>query len=338
MFTLEKIQRELDAWNIVSQRHPSKDITLYNYTRQCQYEGNWNEVTLMCRGLVLDDEQNVVCRCMGKFFNWDEQQVEYQEPFKLREKMDGSCVMLFYYDGWMTCTRGSFNSDQAIDGFKILLTTPYVDIESLPKNHTYVFEYIHPDNQIVVDYKGEIAMYYLTSYNNDSFKEVDSCSFFPKSVSFIWEFDKEGMIELRDKDEKNKEWYVWVDANWNKFKIKFDNYVQLHRFVSNLTDYSIRQMMYQWMSKKEIVQQCPDELYEWAEEVIDWLTKKASEIFDEVYEVKEEWKDKTRKEIALWLRNYRWRWLVFAMIDKKNVNQMIMKAIVPMKKKSLYYS
>lgn len=36
--------------------------SMYNYTAKAQYDKLWNEVTLQCRGLILDGDGNVVAR------------------------------------------------------------------------------------------------------------------------------------------------------------------------------------------------------------------------------------------------------------------------------------
>ena len=37
-----------------TQAHPSRPLAIYNYTEACQFAGVWNEITLACRGLVVD--------------------------------------------------------------------------------------------------------------------------------------------------------------------------------------------------------------------------------------------------------------------------------------------
>ncbi|RYE17382.1 MAG: hypothetical protein EOP45_15895, partial [Sphingobacteriaceae bacterium] len=40
-------------------RHPTLDLTIFNYTEQTQFKKLWTEETKMCRGLVLDDPSNL---------------------------------------------------------------------------------------------------------------------------------------------------------------------------------------------------------------------------------------------------------------------------------------
>ena len=54
------------------QVHPTLPLTIWNYSPKVQYEGLWDEITIQCRGLVTDDEGNIVARPFGKFFNYEE--------------------------------------------------------------------------------------------------------------------------------------------------------------------------------------------------------------------------------------------------------------------------
>ena len=116
-----------DGW-LVTQKHPTLPLSIYNYSQKTQYDGHWDEVTLACRGLIVDSSTGkVIVRPFPKFFNYEE--VESEVPWEtseyvyVQEKMDGSLGILFYYlEGmeWVLATRGSFTSSQAIKGMEIL--------------------------------------------------------------------------------------------------------------------------------------------------------------------------------------------------------------------------
>ena len=75
----------------------------------------------MCRGLITDNEGNIVARTWGKFFNLEEKKHTPTDDFDVYAKLDGSLGILFYYQNqWVMATRGSFTSDQAIKGFEML--------------------------------------------------------------------------------------------------------------------------------------------------------------------------------------------------------------------------
>ena len=64
-----KIKPYVEQKFISEQKHPNLDLWIYNYTKRCQYEKKWDEVTTMCRGLILNKEGNIIARPFKKFFN-----------------------------------------------------------------------------------------------------------------------------------------------------------------------------------------------------------------------------------------------------------------------------
>ena len=97
-------------------KHPQHDLYIYNYTQNAQFERIWNEVTLACRGLILDKNENVVARPFPKFFNLGEleNQVLPESTFEVYDKMDGSMGILYWVDEVpFMASRGSFSSIQS---------------------------------------------------------------------------------------------------------------------------------------------------------------------------------------------------------------------------------
>ena len=44
------------------QFHQTLDLDIWNYSEKVQYEGLWDDITLMCRGLVTNSEGDIVAR------------------------------------------------------------------------------------------------------------------------------------------------------------------------------------------------------------------------------------------------------------------------------------
>lgn len=82
------------------QLHPTKDLTIWNYTPKVQYEKLWDDITIQCRGLVTNSKGNVIARPFKKFFNYEELNPKDipDEYYDVYEKMDGSLGILFYYE------------------------------------------------------------------------------------------------------------------------------------------------------------------------------------------------------------------------------------------------
>ena len=122
-FDLNILNKYISDGLVVKNDHPTLPISIYNYSRTCQYENKWDEITKACRGLILDQEGNVVAKGFDKFFNIEEHKPEEipNEPFEVFEKLDGSLGILFWYQGkWILATKGSFTSDQAVRAKEIL--------------------------------------------------------------------------------------------------------------------------------------------------------------------------------------------------------------------------
>ena len=133
---------------VIGQSHPTLPLAIFNYSRECQYEGLWDDITLNMRGTILDTKGNVIAKPFPKFFNYEEHTAENSklppipnETFEVYEKMDGSCIICFNYnDEWICASRGSFTSEQAQKANELLKNYP---IEKLDKNNTYIFEIIY---------------------------------------------------------------------------------------------------------------------------------------------------------------------------------------------------
>ena len=162
---------------VVKNDHPTLPISIWNYSRTCQYENKWDEITKQCRGLILDNEGNVVAKGFNKFFNIEEHKPEEipNEPFEVFEKLDGSLGILFWFQGkWILATKGSFISEQSVKARQILESK--YNYEPLPKGYTTLVEIIYPENRIVCDYEGEESLIVLSMVSNASGKELDYSS------------------------------------------------------------------------------------------------------------------------------------------------------------------
>lgn len=137
---LNRLNEYYEKGLVYKQVHPTLPLTIWNYSPTCQYEGAWDEITLQCRGLVTDDQGNVIARPFKKFFNMEEGRHTPTKDFEVFEKMDGSLGILFFYqDQWILATRGSFTSDQAVKGRELL---EKYDYQRLDPEYTYLFEII----------------------------------------------------------------------------------------------------------------------------------------------------------------------------------------------------
>lgn len=167
----KQLLKEMVEQHYVSvQKHPEAPYFIYNYTQKAQFDKVWNEVTIACRGLILDESGKVIARPFDKFFNSEEtpDKIPQNTTFKAYDKMDGSLGILYELPDKTPAiaTRGSFLSEQALRGTTIFMES----LDKLDRNWhrlfnvekmTYLFEIIYPENRIVVDYKGARKLVFL---------------------------------------------------------------------------------------------------------------------------------------------------------------------------------
>ena len=154
---LKELEKLHKLGYIKGQKHPTLPLTIWNYTINVQYNNLWDLHPLIpqCRGLVTDDNTGeIVARPFKKFFNIEEQKHKATKDFTVYEKLDGSLIIMFFYEGqWRVASRGSFISDQAEKAIEILYESiNEVLANPLDEDYTFMFEVIYPENRIVVDY------------------------------------------------------------------------------------------------------------------------------------------------------------------------------------------
>ena len=342
---------------VVKQDHPNLPISIYNYSRKCQYESLWDEVTINCRGLVLDKDGEVVAKPFAKFFNYEELKGGKfktseipNESFDVFEKMDGSLGILFNYEGeWIMATRGSFTSEQAIKGMEMLKKLPY---ERFIENCTYLFEIIYKENRIVVDYDYEDLVLLAIIDNTDGYEldlynvqlegiciaaiYADAGFRVVKKYNGITDFEQlKGMIG------NDAEGYVIKFKSGMRMKIKGDEYVRLHRILTNVTARTVWEYLKEDKPLDELIERVPDEFDKWLKQTVSNLKYNAFQVRERAGKTYDYFRfgkygdrypEPTKKEFAEHLKQYVppiLHPICFAMWDGKPYDHMIWKIVKP---------
>lgn len=310
------------------QKHPQADLFIYNYTAKAQFERVWNEWTLACRGLIMDANHNVIARPFAKFFNLGELEDNQipNEGFEVYDKMDGSLGILYWANEKpFIATRGSFASEQALKGTEMLHNQYAAVIEKLDRNHTYLFEIIYPENRIVVDYGAKEALVLLAVVETATGKEVALPEIgFPlvKRYDGITDF-----TALSAMEEDNREGFVVKFRNNFRLKVKFEEYVRLHRIITQVTSVTIWEQLKSGDSLDEVLERVPDEFYDWVRDTEQKFRTAYTQIEQEA---RAEFKVlPTRKETAYYFATQRHRAVLFKMLDDKPYRDIIWKSIKP---------
>lgn len=328
---------------VYKQVHPTLPLTIWNYTEKVQYDNLWDGVTIQTRGLVTDDEGNIIARPFKKFFNIEEKRYVPTEKFDVYEKLDGSLGILFNYKGeWIMSTRGSFISEQAIKGREILNKYQY---ENLLGDTTYLFEIIYPENKIVVDYGQDEKLVLIGAIHTQSGDEYDIYNedFEHLGFEIVKKYPKiTNYIYLKDYIPDTKEGYVIRFTNGDRVKIKGEEYLRLHKLITNVSTTAIWEMLSEGRDVLELLKDVPDELYKKVKMyVLDlrYAYLSYSEYGGKMHDkfrygkFNDKYPEPTKKEFAefLTLNNIdpKVKALCFAIWDKKDYNKMIWKYIKP---------
>ena len=185
--------------------------------------------------------------------------LDFDAPAEVTDKLDGSLLILYRHpDGKpAVCTKGSFDSDQAVFFTKLLRRdTKYIEaaerfLSELPEM-TCLFEGVGPSNHIILAYpKDEIVL--LGLVHNFTGEYLSS-----KTARSIWRDDCHTCCEemsaqnlgdaIKMADRQGKEGVVVriLSADPERqmmIKVKQEDYLTLHRLVTGFGEGAIREAL-----------------------------------------------------------------------------------------------
>lgn len=247
---------EIDAKFISRKTHPTLPLSIYTYTRACQYERHWTPATITCRGLIVDDTTGrIVAWPFPKFFNTPEHLLGYDyapplpdEPFEIYDKVDGSLGIVFHYAGrWRVASKGSFISEQA-QWAQRWLSGQYTG--GLIPGRTYLVEIVYPENRIVVNNGDEETLVLLAAYGPNGTEEPLAaqeyawCDLVGGRMVRSWQaLPLPELVRLAQSNEKldgttatgsDAEDWVIRFASGQRAKVKFAEYMRLHKVLTGV--------------------------------------------------------------------------------------------------------
>lgn len=237
---------------VIKEEYP---LAIFNYGIDCDFA---DPIVQEARGIIIDLETlNVVCWPFKKFGNYNESYADKIDwnTARVQDKIDGSIIKMWWNrttGRWQFSTNGTINAETALANQMTQET--FLDVikkadnyneivlrlADLSKDHTFIFELVSPETQVVVKYPVS-HLYHIGTRNNISGMEINSDigiekpkEYFLKSLddclSAAYDLNKsdDGLIH-----DVKKEGFVVVDDNWNRIKIKSPDYLMLHRMSSN---------------------------------------------------------------------------------------------------------
>lgn len=309
-----------------SQTHPTLPLTIYVYTETTTFERLWNNVTRACRGLVIDSNDRCIVRCLPKFFNEDEPHalcdMDPMKPSVIYDKLDGSLIQIVNDEeyGLIVTSKGSFTSDQAV------WATQIVDEKYQPGDFeagkTYIFELIHPENRIVLDYGTTRELFLLAVVDTEGGQEYDIYT------DRFSKFSRVNVIENRDKHMAGMVEGVVVKTGTHRYKLKTGEYLRLHRIVTEFTPKRVWEALKDGDSLE--FKNMPEEFDTWLNNTIKELKDQFRAIYDAAVEEYERTKDLTDKEVGI-SQEFKHKGLVFMLRNNKDVFPTVWKMVKPRK-------
>ncbi|MFA5207289.1 MAG: RNA ligase [Candidatus Paceibacterota bacterium] len=327
---------------IIANKHPELDIWILNYSPKVQSKKFWDEYTLSCRGLVIDAEGNILARPFEKFMNYEEydpSEIDWSKDFDVFEKMDGSLIIIFYYEPrmkWIVASRGSFISEQALEAQKMITVTDYgkLDIE-----YTYLFEAIYPENRIVVNYGNRRELVLLTKINTNTGAEINNDELvnkYSKHFTVVKKFQLKSFDELKQlikNGEDNSEGFVIRFSDGLRLKMKFAEYCRLHAILTNVSNLTVWEHLINNYDFDALYDRVPDEFYNWLKRTIKAIQSEFNEIerkalkeFIRIYYVNG---ITVRKDFAMEAIKTEYQSILFKLYDKRSYDEIIWKLVRP---------
>jgi hypothetical protein len=235
----EKLTEE---FGIIVNRHPTDSRFILNYCQINSYKHRFHPIVQECRGLVLDDSNNVVCKSFNRFYNLGENDISDSlftwHNFRSAEKVDGSLIILYFYNGqWNINTRNSWGDGLIHPDFNFtwsglvfdLLKKYQVDLNKLSPFNSYIFELCSRYNKVVRDYS-EPCLFYLSAFSNHSCLEIDyKLNEVPSPGIYNFKSIDEILEYINKNTDKTFEGFVIRDCENRRIKIKSPNYLRLHK-------------------------------------------------------------------------------------------------------------
>ncbi len=345
LLDVDLLARHVEAGLVSVRDHPDAPLQILNYTPECQYSRAWDDVTRQCRGLVVHAGwDDVVARPWPKFYNYGEHEygtLDLDAPVEVSDKLDGSLGILYpVREGqWAVATRGSFDSEQARVANEIWKEY-YAHLTPEP-GWTFLFEIVYPENRIVVDYGGLRDLVLLGSVHVET-GEVRG----PREAGWLGSradvFEAETLRDAiaMEPRENAEGLVVRVLDTGLMVKVKQDDYVELHRIVTGLSERVVWERMGAGETVEQICEGLPDEFRFWVEDVAlglqfqaDQLYYKARDQFERIVELLPETgsRDDQRRTFAAQAttRDPLLTPLLFLLYDQRDPRPNIWRAVKP---------
>jgi RNA ligase len=343
IFPTDELEKAIEGGYVRVNPHPDAPLAILGYTEKAQFDRYWNDVTLNCRGLIIDLDGFVVARPWKKFFNFGERPLLFDTdaPVEVTDKKDGSLGILYRNPAtgeYAISTRGSFVSDQAIHATE-LWNRKYKEVGATASHlngTTFLFEIVYPKNRIVLNYGDMDDLILLGAVDNERGyywgpRQAAGLLDWPGPVTEVFRY--RSLNECFGVHRENAEGLV-IRSGSEMVKLKQADYIELHRIVTNLNERSVWSQLKDGKSARDICEMIPDEWHDWVVDVAEVLYSKYHELENKVLSayanaIHDLPGGFTRKDFALKATKTPYAGYLFALLDCKSISDMLWEAVKP---------
>lgn len=204
-----------------------------------------DRLSLECRGLKFDQNGNLIARPLHKFFNVGERQsvdqIDWQAPHRVYEKLDGSMVHGCLLDGNLAfMTRGGVSPQARMAFERSSRKHRDLAMHYLEDGFTPVFEFTSPDNRIVVPYDNDALTLLAVRQNqtgrylrHDLIAQISSDFGVTLAESFDPVDDPERFIAMA-RSITGAEGFIIAFDSGHRLKIKGEEYAFRHKALATM--------------------------------------------------------------------------------------------------------
>lgn len=308
------------------------DLVLLKYD---QINSDFNSpIVRECRGIILDeaDGHRPVCVPFFKFGNFGESYVLEIDwtTARIQEKVDGSLIKLWYYKGeWRVSSNGEIDARNAhvscallserSDLYSLFMEAwnkTNVNMDTLSRNNTYMFELTSPYNRVVVKHD-ETTIRHIGTRNNETMTEHEIDIGIQKPRVFTLGTLDECIMSAKNLGY-NEEGYVVVDQCYNRIKIKSPHYVMLSHLIQGVTTHAKIVEIIQKNERDEFLTYFPEyrKVFDEISCRIDEFSEKQTNLLLAIQTAQYA----SRKELAATVTKTECPACLFALIDGKSAN------------------
>jgi RNA ligase len=288
-FSLNDIMDAVNTGRVYRGVHPVYPYSIFKYSQQTVFQQDWDDVSLACRGLIVNhDTGALVSRPFKKFFNFNEPSVPAEllkGDYVVYDKLDGSLGVSFLSpDGVMqVSTMGSFVSSQALFASS-LYENKYANTWEPNPDVTYLWEIIYPENRVVVNYNGLTDIVLLGGVDVVSGASIPVSQLTEWTGPTVDSFPNMPLQAMSTMERPNREGFVvhFTETD-TRVKFKHEEYVKFHRLVSGLNEYKVWDVLKTGgVEAEKFVSELPEEFTEFFNNNANNLINQYNSIADTV--------------------------------------------------------